>query len=215
MQETYLTGELWQRPRQPNWTEMEYQMRNWLYFSWLSGDFNNEQHVHSLDKAAWAMHDEPPVKAWGVGGRQVRTDPKFGDVFDHHAVVYEYANGTHLYAYCRQIAGCYSDTSDNFVGTKGRANIIPHNKIVGDTKWHYNGPRPSMYDVEHQELFASIRSGNPINNGVYLARSTMLAILGRMVNYTGQTLTWDQAINSQQVLAPKEYTFQATPPDRS
>lgn len=212
MQETYLTGTLWQRPRQPTWTEMEYQLRNWLYYTWLSGDFNNEQHVHSLDKAAWAMHDEPPVRAWGVGGRQVRVDPKFGNIFDHHAVVYEYKNGASLYAFCRQTAGCYSDVSDNFVGTKGRANVIPHSKIEGANPWRYKGPKPSMYDVEHQELFGAIRSGNPINNGVYLARSTMLAILGRMVNYTGQTLTWDQAINSQETLAPTGYTFDANPP---
>lgn len=212
IQETYLTGELWERPRQADWTEMTFQLRNWYYFTWLSGDFNNEQHVHSLDKAAWAMHDEPPVRAWGVGGRQVRTASKFGNIFDHHAVVYEYKNGTQVYSFCRQIAGCYSDVSDNFVGTKGRANIIPHNKIDGENAWQYKGPRPSMYDVEHQELFAAIRSGKTINNGVYLARSTMLAILGRMVNYTGQTLTWDQAINSKELLAPANYAFDAVPP---
>ena len=90
MQETYLTGTLWERPRQPQWTEMEFQMRNWYYFAWLSGDHNVEQHIHSLDKVIWAMHDEPPVQAWGLGGRQVRTDAKFGDIYDHHAVAYEY-----------------------------------------------------------------------------------------------------------------------------
>ena len=190
---------------------MVFQLRNWYYFTWLSGDFNVEQHVHSLDKAAWAMHDEPPVRAWGMGGRQVRVDPKFGNIFDQHAVVYEYQNGVNVYAYCRQIPGCYSDVSDQFIGTKGRANILQH-KIEGENPWHYTGPKPSMYDVEHQELFAAIRSGNTINNGVYLARSTMLAILGRMVNYTGQALTWEQAINSQQSLAPAKYAFDADPP---
>jgi myo-inositol 2-dehydrogenase / D-chiro-inositol 1-dehydrogenase len=157
------------------------------------------------------MHDEPPVRAGGVGGRQVRVEPKFGDIFDHHAVVYEYANGTQVYAFCRQIPGCYNDTTDIFVGTKGRANIL-QNKIEGDAPWRYSGAKPSMYDVEHQELFAAIRSGKTINNGVYLARSTMLAILGRMVNYTGQMLTWEQAINSQQTLAPAKYAFDAVPP---
>jgi predicted dehydrogenase len=211
IQETYLGGTLWQRPRQADWTEMLYQIRNWYYFSWLSGDFNNEQHVHSLDKAVWVMHDQVPTRAWGIGGRQVRTDPKFGDIFDHHAVVYEYPNGVNVYSYCRQTANCYTDVSDIFVGTKGRANIL-QNKIEGENPWHYSGPKPSMYDVEHQHLFAAIRSGKTINNGVYLARSTMLAILGRMVNYTGQALTWEQAINSQQKLAPATYSFDATPP---
>ena len=201
LQETYLTGLLWQWARKPNMTEMEFQLRNWMYFSWLSGDFNTEQHVHSLDKASWAMHDEPPLRAWGVGGRQVRTDPQFGDVFDHHAVAYEYADGVTLHAYCRQMAGCYSDVSDHYIGTKGRASILDF-RIEGENPWHYRGPEANMYDIEHQELFAAIRAGKPINNGLYGARSTMLAILGRMVNYTGKTLTWDDAINSQQRLAP-------------
>lgn len=211
IQETYMGGTLWQRPRQPNWTELEYQVRNWYYFSWLSGDFNTEQHVHSLDKASWAMHDEPPVRAWGIGGRQVRTDPIYGDIFDHHAVVYEYKNGTQVHSYCRQLAGGYNDVSDIFVGTKGRANILKH-ELTGENAWQYKGPKPSMYDVEHQELFAAIRSGKAINDGVHGARSSMLAILGRMVNYTGQALTWDEAINSQQTYAPEKFTFDAVPP---
>lgn len=211
VQETYLAGTLWHRPRKPTWTEMEYQLRNWLYFTWLSGDFNNEQHVHSLDKASWAMRDEPPVRAWGVGGRQVRTDAKYGDVYDHHAVTYEYPKGVLVHAFCRQMAGCYSDVSDIIIGTKGRANVLKH-RIEGGNAWRYTGPKPSMYDVEHERLFAAIRSGNTINNGVYMARSTMLAILGRMVDYTGQALTWDEALNSQQTLAPACYAMDATPP---
>ena len=132
IQETFLTGTLWHRGRGPDWTEMIYQLRNWLYFTWLSGDFNTEQHVHSLDKAAWAMHEEPPLRAWGLGGRQMRTEPKYGDVFDHHAVTYEYANGVSVHSYCRQMAGCYSDVSDVFVGTKGRADILKHHIELHD-----------------------------------------------------------------------------------
>ena len=114
IRETYLATPLSFRRRQPDWTEMEYQLRNWQYFVWLSGDFNAEQHVHSLDKAAWAMHDEPPVRAFGMGGRQVRK-PAEGDVFDHHAVVYEYDNGgVNVYAYCRQMPGCYNDVVRHF-----------------------------------------------------------------------------------------------------
>lgn len=214
IQETYLTGFLWERPRQPQWTEMEFQMRNWYYFTWLSGDFNVEQHVHSLDKALWAMRDEPPARAWGLGGRQVRTDKRFGDIYDHHAVVYEYANGVRVWAYCRQQAGCYSDVSDIFIGTKGRCNVLKHQieDLSGKVVWKFQGEGGNMYDLEHQALFRAIRSGKPINNGVYMARSTMLAILGRMVDYTGKLLTWEEAINSKQVLAPAAYSFEADPP---
>jgi predicted dehydrogenase len=213
IQETYLTGPLWNRLRKPDDTEMRYQVRNWYYFAWLSGDFNTEQHVHSLDKAMWAMHDQPPAKAWGLGGRQVRTDAALGDIYDHHAVVYEWANGVRVYSYCRQQAGCYSDVSDHFLGSLGEADILKH-KITGKNPWHFEGEGGNMYDLEHQALFAAIRSGQPINNGVYMAQSTMLAILGRMVDYTGRTLTWDEALASQQLLAPAAYTWDAEPPTR-
>jgi hypothetical protein len=149
-----------------------------------------------------------------MGGRQVRSEPKWGNIFDHHAVVYEYANGTRVYSFCRQIAGCYGDVSDTMVGTKGEAIVTgkPAHTIKGETNWRYTGPEANMYDVEHRHLFAAIRSGKTINNGDYLAKSSMLAVLGRMVNYTGQSLTWEQAINSQEKLAPAEYSFDAEPP---
>jgi predicted dehydrogenase len=210
IRETYLCAPLGFRPRQPEWTEMEFQLRNWEFFVWLNGDFNTEQHVHSLDKAAWAMHDKTPVRAFGVGGRQLRK-PDEGDVFDHHAVVYEFDDGVQVFSYCRQMLGCWNETADVFIGDKGEANIL-QNKINGQTPWKYTGPKPNMYDVEHQELFAAIRSGNTINNGDYLAKSTMWGILGRMVNFTGQALTWDEAINSKETLAPTKYAFDATPP---
>jgi len=213
IQETYLTGLLWERPRQPDWTEMEFQMRNWYYFTWLSGDHNVEQHVHSLDKALWAMHDEPPKRAWGLGGRQVRTEPKFGNIYDHHAVAYEYP-GVTVYSYTRQEGGCYSDVSDIFTGTKGRANILGHkiDDLDGKPIWRFKGEGGNMYDLEHKALFAAIRSGQTINNGLYMARSTMLAIFGRMVDYTGKALTWDEAINSKEDLSPKSYAWDAQPP---
>ena len=212
IQETYLTGGLWTRPRQPDQTEMQYQMRNWYNFTWLSGDHNVEQHVHSLDKGSWAMGDKPPLRAWGLGGRQARgRDPKFGTIFDHHAVVYEYPDGVKVSAFCRQQAGCYNDTSDQFIGTKGRANILRH-RIEGENPWQFRGKGGGMYDIEHQELFAAIRSGKPINNGSYMATSTMLAIIGRMATYTGQTVTWEQAMDSKQDLSPASYAWDADPP---
>jgi len=209
IQETYNTGGLWQKPRQKGWSDMEWQLRNWLYYTWLSGDHNVEQHVHSLDKASWALGDEPPVRAVGLGGRQVRTEPKYGNIFDHHAVVYEYPNGVRVFSYCRQQDGCANEVSDIIMGTKGRASVL-ENKIwdhAGKRKWRYRGPKPNMYQVEHNELFASIRSGKAINNGLYMSRSTMLAILGRMVNYTGKSITWDKGLNSQQDLTPAAYEW--------
>jgi predicted dehydrogenase len=213
IQETYDCGPPWFRnqARQPNWTEMEYQLRNWYPFTWLSGDHNVEQHVHSLDKASWLMHDEPPVRAWGMGGRQVRSEETIGQIFDHHAVVYEYPDGVQLHSYCRRQAGCANDTSDNFFGTDGHCDVLK-NRIDGKTPWRYDGPKCNMYEIEHRELFASIRDAKPINNGLYMARSTMLAILGRMVTYTGQAITWEQAINSKEDLSPAKYAWDAEPP---
>ncbi|NLF09554.1 MAG: Gfo/Idh/MocA family oxidoreductase [Pirellulaceae bacterium] len=210
IQETYLASPLSHRPRRPDQTEFEYQLRNWQYFVWLSGDFNAEQHVHSLDKAAWVMRDETPLRAWGQGGR-LRRDPTQGDVYDHHVVAYEFADGTPVYAFCRQIAGCQNDVRDIFIGTEGRADVLNH-EITGANPWKYNGPKPSMYDVEHQELFAAIRSGNTINDGDYLAKSTMWAILGRMANYVGRPLTWDEALNSRLDYSLPEYSLDSTPP---
>jgi predicted dehydrogenase len=216
IQETYMGSILSYNLRQPQWTEMEHQLRNWQYFVWLSGDFNVEQHVHSLDKASWVMHDQPPLRAWGMGGRQCR-DPKQGNVYDHHAVTYEYPGGVHVHAYCRQIPGCAWDVNDVFFGTKGRASLLEY-RIQGATNWHLKSSKPGafaaggMYDREHQALFSAIRSGKTINNGHYMAQSTMLGIMGRMVDYTGQALTWEQAINSKQRLAPVKYAFDAVPP---
>jgi len=213
VQETYNTGLVGRsQDRKPEWSEMEYQLRNWYFYSWLSGDHNVEQHIHSLDKASWVMGDKPPVRGWGLGGREVRTDPKFGDIFDHHAVVYEYESGARVYAYCRQQAGTWRSTEDYFFGTKGTCNILNKYRITGETEWKYDGPNCNMYDEEHKALFAAIRSGNPINNGQYMATSTMLAIFGRMVTYTGQAIDWDTAINSQETLSPASYSFDADPP---
>ncbi len=211
IQTNYLTGTLWHRGDED--TEMAYQMRNWYYFTWLSGDFNVEQHVHSLDKALWAFHDEPPIRAYGLGGREVRVEqPKYGNIFDHMAVVYEYPDGKKVHSYCRQQKGCSSDVSDQFLGTKGRAIVTPKHEIIGETAWKFRGKKASMYDLEHEALFNAIRSGEPINNGVYMARSTMMGILGRMVCYTGQAITWDEAMASTEDLTPASYSWDADPP---
>ena len=206
IQENYLTGTLWHRGRKEGWSEMEYQIRNWLYYTWLSGDHIVEQHIHSLDKAMWLNDDVPPVRAYGLGGRQERTDSQWGHVFDHFAVCYEWESGVKTFAYTRQMQGCHNDVDDYVLGTKGRARVL-RNDITGETEWKYRGPKPSMYDVEHKELFAAIRSGNTINNGDYMCKSTLLAILGREVCYTGASISWDQILNSSQNLAPESYEW--------
>ena len=212
MQVNYNTGTLVDAPAaRPSWSDMEWQLRNWLYFTWLSGDHNVEQHVHSLDKAAWAMHDEPPVKATGLGGRQVRTEPEYGNIFDHHAVVYEYANGVQLFAYCRQQAGCSDRRLRPRDGHQGHGRRDASTRSKGRDTWRYRGRSRNMYQDEHNELFASIRAGKPINNGEYMARSTMMAIMGRMATYTGQTLTWEEAIKSREWLGPPAYDWISLP----
>ena len=209
---TYNTGYLWHRGHEPEWTEMEFQMRNWYYFSWLSGDHNVEQHVHSMDKAMWVMGDEVPTRAWGLGGRQGRTESKFGDIYDHHAVVFEYPDDKKVFSYCRQMGGCFNEVSDTVFGTKGRAVILPKNTIYGEEEWSYRGRDKSMYDLEHEALFGAIRKGETINNGEYMANSSMMGILARMVDYTGQAITWEQAMASELDLSPKAYTWDADPP---
>jgi predicted dehydrogenase len=221
LQCTYNAHGLWMVPRKPEWSDMEWQVRNWLYFTWLSGDHNVEQHIHSLDKMAWAMRDEYPVKASGIGGRQVRTDPAYGNIFDHHFVVYEYANGTKLFSCCRQQNGCVSDVSDNIIGTKGVCHVDTNGprstiKPVGGSSpiWksgNRGGSIGDMYLNEHVALIESIRAGKPINNGDYMTKSTMMAIMGRMATYTGQLITWDQAMNSKEDLSPPKYEFGPLP----
>jgi predicted dehydrogenase len=207
MQEDYLTGVLWHRGRDPQWSEMEYQLRNWYYFTWLSGDHIAEQHIHSLDKSLWMMGDKPPQKCVGLGGRQVRTDPKWGHIYDHFATCYEWENGVKMYSYTRQMAGCKNTVEDYMLGTQGKAEVL-RNYIQGQGEpWKYNGPKASMYDIEHKELFEAIRSGQTINNGTYMSYSTLLAIMGRMACYTGQEITWDMAMNSQEDLSPAAYEW--------
>jgi predicted dehydrogenase len=206
MQVNYLTGTLWHHGREKSWSEMEYQMRNWYYFTWLSGDFNVEQHVHSLDKAAWAMRDQTPASATGLGGRQVRIDEQWGNIYDHFAVIYEYDGGARLYANCRQMAGCSHDVSDHLIGTKGRAEMMKAT-IDGEQKWTYRGPKPNMYVEEHRALFAAIRSANSVNDGLFMANSSMMAIMGRMAAYTGQTLSWEQCLGSSEDLSPPKYEW--------
>ena len=205
---TYNTGALWYKERQSGWTDFQTTMRNWLYFNWLSGDHIAEQAVHSLDMMAWAFGDMLPVSATGTGGRQSRTEEKFGNVYDHFAIVYDYPDGKKGFHFSRQQKNCSRAYGLDINGSKGRCNIHVSNnhEIIGKKKWKWEDQkkeRNDMYQTEHDTLFASIRAGKPFNDGIKMANSTMLAIIGRMVAYTGQTITWEDALNSDETLGPK------------
>ena len=209
-------GGRWSKPRQPDWTDMHYQMRNWYNFTWLSGDFNVEQHIHFLDVCAWVMKDQYPVKAIGMGGRQVLTGEEYGNIYDHFSIIYEYANGTRLFSNTRQQKGCQNDLSAHVVGTKGRADLAERKKglaIHAASDWHFSGAANDMYQTEHDRLFESIRTSKPINNGDYMSKSTLLAIMGRMAAYTGQQITWEKALNSKEDLTPPRYDWEVRLPN--
>ncbi len=204
---TYLGGTPWVKPRKPEWTDLEYQLRNWMYFCWLSGDHIVEQAVHTIDKMSWAFGDVAPISATGQGGRQQRVEEEYGHIYDHFSIVYEYPNGGRGIIACRQQQGCASEVSDHVLGSKGtvrqtsgRLNSI----TAGEDHWKYNGPKNDMYQTEHDEYFASIRAGKPFNFAEKLAHSTMVAIMGRMSAYTGQTITWEDALASNENLHPTE-----------
>lgn len=201
MEANYLTGELWHRGSKPDWSQMEYQMRNWLYFNWLSGDLIAEQHIHTLDKCLWLMGDEAPVRCYGLGGRQKRIDSKYGNTYDHFATVYEWANGIKAFSHCRQMSGCWSENECNVFGTKGNAHILKH-VVDGEMEWRYTDRKRSMYDVEHDQLFKSIRNGEPINNGDYMCKSTMMALMGREASYTGQEILWEEYLTDDALVGP-------------
>jgi predicted dehydrogenase len=212
IQAVYNTGAAsgW-RSGNPAQTEMERQQRNWYFYTWLSGDHNVEQHVHSLDMAEWVLGDVPPEAAWGLGGRQVRVESKFGNIFDHHAVVYEYANGVRVFSYCRQQSGCYDESNNIVLGAKGQASLRDY-RITGEAEWRYRGPKGNMYEIEHETLFSAIRSGKPVNNGSYMAQSTLVGIMGRMATYSGKRVTWEEAMKSELSLSPARYAMDADPP---
>jgi predicted dehydrogenase len=211
LQANDLRGPIWVEKRQKGMSDMEYQMRNWYYFTWLSGDFNVEQHVHLLDLCSWLMKGEYPAKAVGLGGRQVRTGPDYGNIYDHHSVVYEYTNGVKVFAQCRQQVGCKNDISVYALGNKGTGVVSEHElSLSAGNKWRYRqrkDKRTNMYQVEHDVLFASIRSGKPINHGDYMSKSTLMAIMGRMATYTGQVVEWEKALASKEDLSPPKYEW--------
>jgi predicted dehydrogenase len=200
----YITGELWMHPRQPDWTDLEWQLRNWLYFTWLSGDHIAEQHIHNLDVMNWVMQGHP-VRALSLGGRQKRTDPAFGNVYDHFVTEFEYPGGILMMSMCRQMDNCYNKNTNNVIGTEGFSD--PSRSIAG--KVTYVAPATTLADAyvqEHTDLIASIRKGEPLNEARQVAESTLTAIIGRMSAYTGKEVTWDFAINESKLDLMRDIT---------
>ncbi|MHC4475765.1 MAG: Gfo/Idh/MocA family protein [Planctomycetota bacterium] len=192
--------------RKPQWSDMEWQIRCWPYFTWLSGDHICEQHVHNLDIINWAIGSHP-IQCMGLGGRQVRTGPEYGNIFDHFAVEYEYPDGIRVMSMCSQIKGTSSEEAERVVCTKGRTYTTRRvGKIEGENPYKYEGPRPRAMVVEHADLIKSIRDDKPINEGKQVAESTMTAIMGRMSAYTGRALKWEWAMNASKLdLTPEKY----------
>ncbi len=209
---TYLAGPVKPMPapkdRPEGMSDVEWQIRNWYNFVWLSGDGLVEQAVHSIDKMAWAMKDAPPLKCTAVGGRQ--TPNHEGNIYDHIEVNYEWASGIRGFLAQRQIPGCHSETKDYIIGAKGTGLLGGRRgaELNGEQNWRYEGELSEnqlfgkMYEVEHAEFFESIRRGKPLNDGEHMCNSTLMAIMGRMAAYTGQEITWEQVLNSEEKLVP-------------
>ncbi|MEZ6164953.1 MAG: Gfo/Idh/MocA family oxidoreductase [Phycisphaerales bacterium] len=218
IQTTYnTTGWVAPKVRKPEWSDAEFQLRNWQYFTPLSADHVAEQAVHAIDWIAWAMKDQPPLRCFAVGGRQTREErPETGNVWDHFSIIYEYANGVRAYHMCRHWPNTPSDNSAYFLGSAGNCTMQPWNGthvIEGESPWKGSAGGNDMYQREHDVLFKAIRDASPVNDGVFMSHSSLLAIMGRMAAYTGQVVTWDQALNSSENLneQPWELDARSTP----
>lgn len=209
--EVYRSSPYCMRERDPSWTELEWQFHNWYHFLWLAGDQCPQQLIHSIDVGAFAMKNEWPVKAWGLGGRSACFGPQYGDLFDHQSVVFEYADGKRMYGLCRNQLGVPNERADFVYGTKGTADIRT-GRIEGETNWKYEGENVNPFDVEHQELFAAVRAGNVINNADYMVGSSLMALLAQTVCRTGQEMTWEQIVESETSVELSRYGWDLEPP---
>ncbi|TWU38436.1 Gfo/Idh/MocA family protein [Novipirellula artificiosorum] len=214
IEENFVRGPYGNTARPANWRELEIQYGNQYRFSWLCGDDVTQSLVHNLDRATWALGEATPVDCHGFGGRSGRQD-LLGDVFDHHTVVYRYANGVRLYAFCRTTAGCYNEGSSIIMGSKGIAYPLK-GQITGETPWSFEGKTGSPYQAEQKAYFESIRAGQPLNSGDYMARSTLVAIMGQMSCYSGQEVKWDKISKSDFAFDPKpeDCSWDMEPPTR-
>ena len=201
---------VWVRKRTEGQSEMEYQMRNWYYFNWLCGDHIVEQHVHNIDVMNW-FKGGPPVKAQGMGGREVRVGEDFGEIFDHHYVEFTFADGSVMNSQCRHQPGAMNRVTEIIGCQKGKAYPGRIVDAAGKTVWRFKGKDNNAYQTKHDVLYQHIRDDKPINNAYYTAASTMTAILGRMATYSGKELKYDQALASEISIMPKVYDWDAEP----
>ena len=206
---------VWVNKRKEGQTEMEYQMRNWYYINWLCGDHITEQHIHNIDVMNW-FKGSYPVRAQGMGGRQVRKGKDYGEIYDHHYVEFIYSDGSVLNSQCRHIPGTASRVDEMLIGTKGviRCDEATIKDAKGKELYRYDKKgENNPYQTEHDELFAAIAKNEykfaDAENG---AKSTMTSIMGRMATYSGQIIEWDKAINSGIDIMPKAYAWDAQPP---
>jgi len=210
-------GGVWTRGRQEGQSELEYQMRNWYYFNWLCGDHITEQHIHNLDVINW-LKDAYPVKANGMGGREVRGNPandgdakNHGEIFDHHFVEYEYADGTRMYSQCRHIRGCYNSVSEHAYGSKGSSDINRSTILAGEDAWRFRGQRVSGHQQEQLNLIDALSKGEVYNEGVYGAMSSLTSVLGRLATYSGKVVTMDQALKTKSTM-PEHISWDSEAP---
>jgi predicted dehydrogenase len=201
IEENFLRGPYGVIERKEGLSELEWQCSTQYHFRWLSGDDVVQSLVHNLDRASWVMAEQVPVKCHGLGGRSSMAEPIYGDVFDHHSVVYELDSGVRIYAFCRTTTGCHNDYSSIVFGSKGKADIM-RCRISGETNWRWKG-KADPHQREHDVLFAAIRSGKPVNNGHYMVPSTMAAVMGQISCYTGKEVTWEQINQSDFHYPPK------------
>ena len=213
MQSMFLRGPYRLVERDPKLSETQYQFSNWYHFRWLSGDDVPQSLVHNVDRMSWVMKDEMPKWAFALAGRSASFGEVYGDMFDHHTVVYEYESGTRLYALCRTEVGCYNNSGDIIMGTKGTCHLDKY-QITGETNWKYKGEHKNPYQVEQDTLVKSIRAGKPFNSGSYMNDSTLIGIQGQIAAYTGKPVTWEAAKNSDLRYgpAPEESNFDTKPP---
>ncbi len=213
MQSMFLRGPYRTVAREPGQTETQYQFRNWYHFRWLSGDDVTQSLVHNVDRMSWIMREELPAWCFGLAGRSSSFGEVYGDMFDHHAAVYEYPSGARMYALCRTETGCYNNSGDIIMGTRGTC-YLDECRIVGETDWTFEGPHNDPYEAEQKALIDSIREGQPINCGDYMANSTLLAVMGQIACYTGKPTTWDEVSKSDLQFGPppEQSTFETEPP---
>lgn len=215
MQAMFLRGPYQTVSRNPKYTETQYQFSNWYHFLWLSGDDVPQSLVHNMDRVAWILKEEMPAWCFGLAGRSTSFGEVYGDMFDHHTVVYEYASGPRVYALCQTRNGTYGNSSDIVTGTKGVCYLGPC-RIEGETKWQFEGPPNNPYEAEQKALIEAVRSGQPINSGYHMVNSTLSTVMGQIACYQGTAVKWEEAAKSNLQFGPSpdESSFETPPPSK-